>query len=239
MSNRHHRRFSVAMPRRHRDAPIRNRWVLGILLASLVLLQFGYPITLEGPIWTIVYLLTYTGVLYFGVRISADDPGRYWAVMIASLLLTAAGVWFAIQQEDSTAEATFIATIGLLQLTLLIALGAVLLSPPPKVRSVDLILVAVSAYLLLGGVFGSIASLLEYTSPGSYLDTQAVDGVIEWHGLFYYSYVTLSTLGYGDVVPVAPWARSLGSLEAVMGTLFVAVVIARLVGIARRPERDA
>lgn len=232
-------RFLVATPRRHRDAPVRTRWALGVLLVSLVLLQFGYPITLAGPLWTIVYLLLYGGVLFFGVRIANDDPGRYWAVIVASILLTMAGIWFAVQQDDSTAQATFIGTIGLLQLTLLVALGAVLVSPPPKAGSIDLLLVAVSAYLLLGGVFGAAASLLEFFQPGSYLDPHSAQAGVEWHSLFYNSYVTLSTLGYGDVVPVAPWARSVSSLEAVVGTLFVAVVIARLVGIARRPARDA
>ncbi|WP_061962253.1 potassium channel family protein [Demequina flava] len=239
MPDSRNRRFPVAMPQRHRDAPVRSRRVLGILLASLLLLQFGYPITLEGPWWTVAYLLVYTGVLFFGVRIANDDPGRYWAVIIASLFLSGSGVWFAVQQEDSTAQATFIGAIGILQLTLLIALGAVLVSPPPKARSIDLILVAVSAYLLLGGVFGSLASMLEYHSPGSYLDPHASTGSVEWHSLFYNSYVTLSTLGYGDVVPVDPWARSLMSLEAVLGTLFVAVVIARLVGVAKRTDRDS
>lgn len=226
------------MPRRHRYAPVRTRWVLGVLLGSLLLLQFGYPITLEGPWWTVAYLLLYTGVLFFGVRIANDDPGRYWAVIVASPILIISGVWFAVQQDDSAAQATFIGAIGLLQLTLLIALSAVLLSPPPKAGSVDLLLVAVSAYLLLGGVFGSVASMLEYYFPGSYLDPHAAAGAVEWHSLFYNSYVTLSTLGYGDVVPINAWARSLSSLEAVLGTLFVAVVIARLVGVARPPERD-
>jgi voltage-gated potassium channel Kch len=46
----------------------------------------------------------------------------------------------------------------------------------------------------------------------------------------YYSFVTLTTLGYGDIVPVSPHARALSSLEAVIGQLFIAVLIARLVG---------
>ena len=47
----------------------------------------------------------------------------------------------------------------------------------------------------------------------------------------YYSFITLTTLGYGDVTPVARWAVSLSALEAVVGQLYLAVLVARLVGI--------
>ena len=48
---------------------------------------------------------------------------------------------------------------------------------------------------------------------------------------FYYSLVTMTTLGYGDIVPVTPAARSLTTLEAVVGQLYLAVLVARLVGL--------
>ena len=48
--------------------------------------------------------------------------------------------------------------------------------------------------------------------------------------LFYYSYVTLTTLGYGDIGPVSPVARSLVTLEAVVGQLYLVVLVASLVG---------
>ena len=52
----------------------------------------------------------------------------------------------------------------------------------------------------------------------------------------YFSYVTLTTLGYGDIVPISPLARSLAVLEALTGVLFLAVLISRLVG-SYRSER--
>jgi voltage-gated potassium channel Kch len=47
----------------------------------------------------------------------------------------------------------------------------------------------------------------------------------------YYSYVTLTTLGYGDITPISTQARSLALLEAIMGPLYLAILVARLVGI--------
>lgn len=55
----------------------------------------------------------------------------------------------------------------------------------------------------------------------------------------YYSFVTLTTLGFGDITPVTARARSLAVLEAVTGVLFVALLIARLVGMYSRQESKA
>jgi hypothetical protein len=126
-----------------------------------------------------------------------------------------------------------LSAIGLLQLSLVVTLISVMLRPPGSTTTPDLILIAVCADLLLGGVFGVVASLLEFASPGSYVDS-SVPGDVTWQALFYGSYVTLSTLGYGDILPVGDWARSLSSFEAVFGTIFVAVVIAQLVGAGAR-----
>ena len=53
------------------------------------------------------------------------------------------------------------------------------------------------------------------------------------HGaqMVYYSFVTLTTLGYGDIVPIAPSARALATLEAITGQLYLTVLVARLVGL--------
>ena len=51
-----------------------------------------------------------------------------------------------------------------------------------------------------------------------------------WSALLYFSFATLTTLGYGDILPLSPIARGLASVEAVAGTFFTAVLVARLVG---------
>lgn len=94
----------------------------------------------------------------------------------------------------------------------------------------DLVLAAITAYLILGGFFAATSTLLEIARPGSFADPQ-VDGPLQWQQFLYYSYVTLATLGYGDILPVTPWARSYGSLMAVLGTIYLTVVVARLVSI--------
>ncbi len=210
--------------------------MLWMLLATLVALQFGYPITFAGRGWTLIYLLIYIGVVAFSISRANEDRRRRWPLFVASLSLVGGASWFAAQQDDARAAAAMLAGVGLLQLCLVVTLFGSLMRPPARARTVDLLLVAICAYLLLGGVFGALSALLEHADAGSFLDPNG--GALTWQALLYGSYVTLATLGFGDIVPVAPWARSLWSFEAVVGTLFVAVVISRLVGVAGLAARD-
>jgi hypothetical protein len=90
---------------------------------------------------------------------------------------------------------------------------------------------ALSAYLLAGLSFGVLYWALERTWPGSLLYSGGiVDRFSEQDGV-YFSFVTLATLGYGDFVPKTEVARGLAMLEAVVGQLYLAVMVARLVSL--------
>lgn len=91
---------------------------------------------------------------------------------------------------------------------------------------------SVCVYLLLGLFWGTLYSFIEHLSPGSFhLDPSLHDGHLGWSDFLYHSFVTLTTLGYGDLVPVAPMARSLTLLEAVVGVFYVTALVARLVSV--------
>ena len=78
--------------------------------------------------------------------------------------------------------------------------------------------------------------LVEGMQPGSfYIDpARNVDGIVNWADLLFYSFATLTTLGYGDITPITSPARSLAALEAVTGVLYIAFLVARLVGLHRQ-----
>ena len=110
----------------------------------------------------------------------------------------------------------------------------------PRVTA-EVIYAAVSIYLLLGAFFVPLFGALETFAPGSFVDAQRPDAPIVWQQLIYHSYVTLTTLGFGDILPVSSWARSLVSLEAVVGVLYLAILMVRLVGLYGQtwlPERS-
>ena len=110
--------------------------------------------------------------------------------------------------------------------------------------TVDVIFGAMSVYLLLGVTWTFIFAIVEITNPGSFsfgsFGPEAIGSTRHGELRFfsYFSLVTLTTLGYGDITPVAPIARSLASLEAVVGQLYIAVLVARLVGIHTAQKRD-
>jgi hypothetical protein len=97
----------------------------------------------------------------------------------------------------------------------------------------EIIYAALSVYLMIGLVWAMLHFGLESIQPGSYNGLNKGGGYAGGLGsaFNYYSFVTLTTLGYGDVTPVSAAARSLSYVEALMGQLFLAVLIARLVGL--------
>lgn len=101
--------------------------------------------------------------------------------------------------------------------------------------TLDRLYAAVSVYLLIGMTFAIAYMLLHRLSPPAFASS-TIDP-IDNQAIIYFSYVTLTTLGYGDVTPVLPLARSLAVLEAIIGVLFIAVFVARLV--AALPGRTA
>jgi hypothetical protein len=102
-----------------------------------------------------------------------------------------------------------------------------------------------SAYLLAGIFFGVFYWVLERTWPGSLaIPGEGAQSNFSLVLAIYYSFVTLATLGYGDIVPRSEVARGLAIVEAVAGQLYLAVMIARLVslyvsGEGKRNQRDA
>ena len=92
----------------------------------------------------------------------------------------------------------------------------------------DRILGAVAAYLLFGMTWASAYHILAAHLPEAFSGAapQATDSWVAWS---YYSFITLTTVGYGDITPVAMSARSLAILEALTGQLYPAILLARLV----------
>lgn len=88
---------------------------------------------------------------------------------------------------------------------------------------------AIVVYLLMGLMWGFIYTVLEKLYPGSFAIAHDVDQDLRSH-LIYYSYVTITTLGYGDITPVGLQAQSLSIVEAITGQIYLVVLVAWLVG---------
>ena len=84
-------------------------------------------------------------------------------------------------------------------------------------------------FLLLGLCWAFIYALIEVLNPGSF-SVASITTAGSSSAYTYFSFVTLTTLGYGDISPVAQVARSFAILEAITGQMYLAVLVARLVG---------
>ena len=209
----------------------------GLLLLALVALLIGYPYfenTRTGAfLGGVTSLLALTGGVY------AVRANRWtFRVALALALATAAAsarAFLGGVRGDFVVEATFSAFYALM--TVVIFFEVV------RTRQVtsDTMYGAICVYLLVGMTFGSLYDLIETLYPGSFqinVDTGGAAG-IGWRTLIFFSFMTLTTIGLGDVTPVTTQAQSLVSIEGVMGVLYVAVLVAKVVGIyARRSSGD-
>jgi hypothetical protein len=100
---------------------------------------------------------------------------------------------------------------------------------------------AIVVYLLLGGVWALLYQVVALTIPGAFRlpdslaggDPDALQRLMT-----YFSFVTLTTTGYGDITPVHPVARTLCMLEALVGQLYPAITLARLVSLGVMHQND-
>lgn len=98
----------------------------------------------------------------------------------------------------------------------------------------DDVLGAVCGYVLAGAAWAKVYGLASFLVPGSFdISGELQNTLVEWHGrstlFMYFSFVTLTTLGYGDVTPTRSPATTLVLMEAVFGQFYVAVVVAQIV----------
>ena len=145
-------------------------------------------------------------------------------ILIAALIIRIATGWL----NQATLA---VASLMILTVIALIAAG-IALRFAFSARSVDRqhVDAALSAYLLAGVFFGSFYWVLEQIQPGTF----TFAGDFSRTSAMYFSFVTLATLGYGDIVPRSDVARGLAIVEGVGGQLFLAVLIARLVSLYAR-----
>jgi hypothetical protein len=204
---------------------------LSIFSALLLIVAFVLPPLLPaGSGRSLVGDVVYALLLVAGVQALAERRLVRMLLMPIAVVSLAVdlGSWFVPVAEP------WVQGTGLVSLLLLLAivLGQTLRSGPITFHRIQ---GAVAAYLLLGVIWAYAYALLALLRPGAFSGpVSAADGPRAW---LYFSFVTLTTVGYGDVLPVHPAARSLAMLEAVTGPLYLAILIARLVSLTATPGR--
>jgi hypothetical protein len=199
-------------------------------LVALALLLFTAPFVEQMPHGLMVEPVLLTVVLVLGVL----AVGRSRRVLVAAVILVApavVGKWLNNLRPDLV-PAQFFLISALVFVVFVVArlIGFVLRAP--RVNS-EVLCAGLSTYLLLGLLWSFAYLLVAQLDPQAFALTvsAAPHESLEGARAIYFSLITLSTVGYGDIVPISNEARMLAALEAMIGTLFVAVFIARLVAL--------
>ena len=202
------------------------------LFCTFVLSPFFYQHPFAGVLLRVSFSLLMISAVY-----ACAEKGR--ALIVALLLLIPAVVAEWIGYLSSIPELSLVgrAFSGLF----LAHVIRIIVKHMIHARKVDanLIFGAISLYLLIG-IFWAIGySALEMAQPESFTlkpldvadDPATSPETVPLRSFTYYSLVTLTTLGYGDIVPVTPSAQVASSLEAVVGQLYLTILVAGLVGL--------
>jgi len=208
------------------------------LLVALLILIIGVPVAYDLELISLPLskVLGISSLLAIGVG-SLRGAGRLFHVAI---FLVVAGIILSILSVALDNDALHIIS----QLTLFVFLLLTTFNTLRKVAvgndiSLNRIVGAVCVYLLLGVMWSIAYSVLEYLQPGSFkglteLATPAWNP--DW---IYFSFVTITTLGYGDITPLTQTARSLSFAEAIVGQFYIAVLVAGLVSAYISAKKDS
>jgi hypothetical protein len=205
---------------------VRNSGMAG-LLALLAFGMFVLPAVFNvGAEWHLITDVLMTLMLLFGIAAVVEHR------RIATTLIVLAVVVIAIRWSE------WVLPVGVLPVVreastlvaLLVLATAVGINVFARKRDLsDRIFGAIVLYLLISLMFAVTYAMIAGAVAGAFAGkAMAVDNLFDWG---YFSLVTLTTVGYGDVTPVARIARSLATLEALIGQLYPAVIIARLLSV--------
>jgi len=210
------------------------------LLCGLVLLLILFPVLedMARPMLLIplVALVFVTGVIVVGAP--QDRIRKATALAAAQVGLTTVAMLLRSNSFLYTVSAgAVLAVTGVLITYCIYCVLRYVLQA--QYISRDQIYAGISLYLMLGFAFGCIYYLAGILDSGSFVLNAARQDGSGRLDLMYFSFITLATLGYGDITPVTRVARVATELEALSGTLYMAVFMARLVALAGGPAAPA
>ncbi len=201
-----------------------------VLLYALLITLLAFPILEDFKYISFVVGLLFIGVLLVAVRAVAKLRRQ---IILSSILgiVSVVGYFGNIFGLGPWFEPIGTLGFGLFFMTVAFIIVANIVLHVRQVTD-ELIYGAINVYLLIGLSFAFIHALVEFMQPGSIVGLDALsmsDASIMPY--VYYSFVTMTTLGYGDLSPVTGPAATLAYVQAVFGQLYIAIMIARLMGL--------
>jgi len=211
-----------------RKAPRQNRANFLYLFSALLIFTIVAPVmavsfpTIGGLFAEVSLSLTLVIALW---SLRATRPVFVAGLVLIAVNVLATVVWMLGDQEVG-GIAAHMSGLVFLALAAVVAVRAIFLPGPVDLNKV---MGSLCVYLLIGIAWAELYQLLHGYDPGSFAGIEQQEGhALSWRFL-YFSFVTLTTLGYGDVLPLTIYAQTLTAMETVIGQFYLAVLVAALV----------
>jgi hypothetical protein len=214
-----------------------SRWKFTILLGALLLLMVAHPLLREETVFFSLFydfflILVFLGAILF---LFQRRHSRAAALILGIPAVASIITHYLLPGTSPAAKSLFfhLIPVAFLLYTVTSVLWTIFLA---REVSADAIIGALCGYLLIGLAFGHVYCLVESFLPGSFhlaahVGPLPADEDRRHTLLTYFSLCTLTTLGFGDISPQSPPARTFAWMEAVIGQFYVAVIIAELIGL--------
>ena len=209
------------------------------LLIALALFFIWAPFVEEIEGGELIVSGLFSLVLLAGI-VAVADRKRVLVIAIVLAIPAIAGRWINHFRPDLIPPAVFLVA-GLILIAFVVGNLLRFVLRAPSVNT-EVLCASISAYLMLGLMWTMAYWLVDQLTPGGAFSFNTNAGRQSMNGFnaLYFSFVTLSTVGYGDITPLSRIARWLAALEAMTGLLYMTVLIARLVALYSSPKsRDS
>ena len=206
-------------------------WLILALLVFLVGVPLAHDFGAAGSPFVRAFL--FSCMLGIGV-LSLRGAGKVFASAMTMAIL---GIGLSIAAAQTASSVLIYVSYLAILVFLAISIGFTFKRIATD-QSIDTnrIVGAIAVYLMLGVLWAVLYTLVELTLPGAFKGFEAGSETAWASDWLYFSFVTMTTLGYGDISPVAASARFLAYSQAIVGQLYIAILVAGLVGayIARK-----
>lgn len=197
----------------------------GILLVTLLLLLLLYPFLEHFELTGLTLLLNVFTSLILISSVHALSENRRQLIMALSVIIPAIVFGWGHQLVQIKVSMVVDSLLQIIAFSFVAykILGYALRRGPVDAEKIA---AAVCVYLMLGVIWQDVYVLLDIVIPGSFNSA-----LLTGPDFLYFSFITLSTLGFGDITPVIGPARALAYTEALIGQLYLTILVARLVGL--------
>lgn len=200
------------------------------LLISILLLLVSYPFFINNGNFSLIPLILLDLIIPFiAVYLAADHKANLFVASALAVPLIVLSWLSFFDPSQVVLVLQYIFGIIFYAFSTYVVLHQVI---KRDVITVDIIVGSIAAYLMIGLTWTSIYALISSVVPDSFqFSVEFAKNGFDQIDFIYYSFVTLTNLGYGDIIPTSHYTRAFSILESATGVMFTAVVVGRVIGL--------